>query len=88
MKLLVDTSDVTFTATKATEERRDQNGEVKHDRRSGAVLFTTQVMALDSNGGKRSTSNYGARGIFWGDSSRATWMRLGLIFTRRCLNAR
>jgi len=52
MRLLVDTSEVTFTVTRATEERRDQSGEVKTDRKTGAVLFTTQVMALDRNGGE------------------------------------
>lgn len=52
MKLLLDTSGVTFTATRASEERKDQNGEVKTDRKTGAVLFTTQVMALDKNGGE------------------------------------
>lgn len=52
MRLLVDTSGVTFTVTKTAEEKTDQNGKQKTDRKSQELLWTTQVMALDDNGGE------------------------------------
>ena len=51
MRLLVDISRVTFTVTKAVEEKRDQNKMQKKDRNTGEPLWTTQVMALDESGG-------------------------------------
>jgi len=51
MRLLVDISRVTFTVTKAVEEKRDQNKMQKTDRTTGEPLWTTQVMALDETGG-------------------------------------
>jgi hypothetical protein len=52
MKLLVDTSGVSFTVTRAAEEKTDQNGQQKTDRRSQEPLWTVQVMALDEDGGE------------------------------------
>jgi hypothetical protein len=51
MRLLVDIARVTFTVTKAVEEKRDQNKMQKTDRTTGEPLWTTQVMALDETGG-------------------------------------
>jgi hypothetical protein len=51
MRLLVDIARVTFTVTKAVEEKRDQNKMQKTDRTTGEPLWTTQVMALDESGG-------------------------------------
>lgn len=51
MRLLVDIARVSFTVTKAVEEKRDQNGVQKKDRTTGEPLWTTQVMALDETGG-------------------------------------
>jgi len=51
MRLLVDIARVTFTVTKAAEEKRDQNKMQKKDRTTGEPLWTTQVMALDETGG-------------------------------------
>lgn len=51
MKLLVDTSRVQFQVTKEPDEKRDQNGTQKVDRKTGELLFIVQVMALDESGG-------------------------------------
>jgi hypothetical protein len=52
MKLLVNTNDVTFTVTRVAEEKTDQNGKQKVDKRTGELLYTVQVMALDEAGGE------------------------------------
>ena len=52
MKLLVNTNDVSFTVTREAEEKTDQNGKQKVDRRTGELLYTLQVMALDTDGGE------------------------------------
>jgi hypothetical protein len=52
MKLRVDTSQVQFTVTRAPEEKRDQQGVHKADRKTGELLFTVQLMALDETGGE------------------------------------
>ena len=52
MKLLVNTNDVSFTVTREAEEKTDQHGRQKADRRTGEPLWTVQVMALDDNGGE------------------------------------
>jgi hypothetical protein len=52
MKLRVDTSKVQFTVTRAPEEKRDQQGLQKADRKTGELLFTVQLMALDETGGE------------------------------------
>ena len=53
MRLLIDLSGVQSTVTRASEEKKDPtSGVTKTDRRTGAVLYTTQVMVLDSNGGE------------------------------------
>lgn len=52
MKLLVNTNDVSFTVTRAAEEKNDQHGRQKADRRTGEPLWTVQVMALDEAGGE------------------------------------
>ena len=52
MKLLVNTNDVSFTVTREAEEKTDQNGKQKVDHRTGELLYTLQVMALDADGGE------------------------------------
>lgn len=52
MKLLVETSRVGFTVTRAAEPKNDQNGRQKADRHTGEALWVVQVMALDGSGGE------------------------------------
>lgn len=52
MRLLIDTSPVSFQVTREAEPKTDQNGQQKVDRRTGEMLFTVQVMALDDKGGE------------------------------------
>lgn len=51
MRLFVDTSRVQFMVTKATEAKKDQDGKQRADRRTGELLYTVQLMALDETGG-------------------------------------
>lgn len=52
MRLLVDTSKVTFTVSKAVEEKKDQDGRQRTDRRTQEPLWTVQLFALDETGGE------------------------------------
>lgn len=52
MRLYVDTKQVTFQVTRNPEPKNDQNGRQKQDSRTGAPMWTTQVMALDESGGE------------------------------------
>ncbi len=52
MRLLLDTSNVTYTVTRAAEPKNDQNGHQKQDRKTQLLLWIVQVMALDSTGGE------------------------------------
>jgi hypothetical protein len=55
MRLLLDTSKVSFTVTRAAEEKTDQNGAQKIDRTTKQPLWVVQVMALDETGGEMLT---------------------------------
>jgi hypothetical protein len=55
MRLLLDTSKVSFTVTKAAEEKTDQNGVQRIDRTTKQPLWVVQVMALDDKGGEMLT---------------------------------
>ena len=51
MRLLIDTSKVTFTVTRGFAPKVDQTtGRQKTDRTTGQELYTIQLMALDENG--------------------------------------
>ena len=51
MRLLIDTSKVTFTVTRGFAPKVDQTtGRQKTDRNTGVELYTIQLMALDENG--------------------------------------
>ena len=51
MRLLIDTSKVTFTVTRGIAPKVDQTtGRQKTDRNTGQELDTIQLMALDENG--------------------------------------
>jgi len=51
MKLILDTSNLTFTVTRGVEPKLDrQNGRQMTDRNSGQELYTVQLMALDESG--------------------------------------
>jgi hypothetical protein len=52
VRLLVDTSKVTFTVTKAPEPKTDADGRQRADRKTGELLYVVQVMALDETGGE------------------------------------
>ncbi|MEQ7127078.1 hypothetical protein ABN034_21390 [Actinopolymorpha sp. B11F2] len=51
MNLLLDASRYTFTVTKAPEPKTDNEGRHKADRKTGELLFVTQVMALNADSG-------------------------------------
>jgi hypothetical protein len=55
MKLRIDKSKVTFTVTKETQNKTDNEGRQRADRTTGELLFTVQVMALDESGGEMLT---------------------------------
>lgn len=48
MKLFVDTSQVTFTVTQVAQEKQDEKGRQKADRNTGELLWTVQLLAIDS----------------------------------------
>jgi hypothetical protein len=48
MKLFVDTSTVTFTVTQVAQEKQDEKGRQKADRITGELLYTAQMLAIDS----------------------------------------
>lgn len=50
MRLLVDTAKMKFTVSKAPEEKKDQDGRQRADRRTGELLYTVQMFALDEAG--------------------------------------
>ncbi len=51
MKLLIDTSRVTFTVSRGFEPKIDHTtGRQKTDRNTGAELYTTQLVAIDDKG--------------------------------------
>ncbi len=51
MRLLIDTSNVTFTVSRAFEPKMDnQTGRQKTDRNTGAELYTMQLVAIDEKG--------------------------------------
>jgi hypothetical protein len=51
MKLILDTSKVSFTVTRGVEPKVDRNnGRQMTDRNTGQELYTVQLMALDENG--------------------------------------
>jgi hypothetical protein len=56
MRLVVDTSKVTFTVTKNPEPKTDQQGQQRFrknpDGSRGEPMWATQVMALDETGGE------------------------------------
>ena len=55
MKLRIDKSKVSFTVTKETQNKTDNEGRQRADRTTGELLFTVQVMALDDTGGEMLT---------------------------------
>ena len=52
MKLVLDISRASFTVTRGVEEKVDENGRQKTNRKTGEPLWTVQVMALDPAGGE------------------------------------
>ena len=52
MRLLIDQSPVKFTVSKAVEEKKDQDGRQRTDRRTQQPLWTVQLFALDETGGE------------------------------------
>lgn len=53
MKLKIDTTGVTFTCTRAPEQRTNfDTGQPRIDKATGLVLWLVQLMALDSSGGE------------------------------------
>jgi hypothetical protein len=52
MKLFVDTSQVAFTVTQVAQEKQDEKGRQKADRNTGELLWTVQVLAIDSRDDK------------------------------------
>ena len=52
MKLFVDISRTSFTVTRGVEEKVDENGRQKANRKTNEPLWTVQVMALDASGGE------------------------------------
>jgi hypothetical protein len=52
MKLMLDISRTTFTVTRGVEEKTDQDGRQKRDRKTQEPLWIVQVMALDESGGE------------------------------------
>jgi hypothetical protein len=52
MKLFVDISRTSFTVTRGVEEKVDENGRQKTNRKTNEPLWTVQVMALDTSGGE------------------------------------
>ena len=59
MRLLVDISRVQFTVSKAAEEKRDLDGRHKADRKTGELLYTVQLVALDDSGAEVITVTVG-----------------------------
>ena len=52
MKLKIDTTTVTFTCTRAPEQRANfETGQPRIDKATGLPLWQVQVMALDESGG-------------------------------------
>jgi hypothetical protein len=51
MRLIIDTSGVSYQVTRNPEPKLDQNGKQKNDR-EGRPMSTTQLMALDQSGGE------------------------------------
>ncbi len=52
MKLFLDVSQSTFTVTRGVEEKVDENGRQRTNRKTNEPLWTVQVMALDASGGE------------------------------------
>ena len=52
MKLLLDISQTTFQVTRGVEEKVDENGRQKTNRKTGEPMWTVQVLALDASGGE------------------------------------
>ena len=52
MKLMLDISRTTFTVTRGVEEKVDEDGRQKKQRKTNEPLWTVQVMALDPSGGE------------------------------------
>ena len=51
MKLRIDTTGVSFTCTRAPEQRLNLTGRPRVDKATGVPLWLVQVMALDESGG-------------------------------------
>jgi hypothetical protein len=52
VKLMVDMTGKQVTVSKDTVERMDQNGRQRSDRETGRLMWSTQVIVLDSDGGE------------------------------------
>ena len=52
MKLMVDTAGKQMTVSKDPVERVDQNGRQRSDRETGRLMWSTQVIVLDADGGE------------------------------------
>lgn len=50
MRLFINTENVQFQVSQEVKEKLDGDKKQKHDRNSGAPMWTVQVIALDSNG--------------------------------------
>ncbi|HWE91230.1 MAG TPA: hypothetical protein VG317_17350 [Pseudonocardiaceae bacterium] len=50
MKLIVDTSGVTFTVGREAEARTDQNGVQRQDRNTKLPMWSVQLVAVDATG--------------------------------------
>lgn len=52
MKLYIDTDEVEFRVSKGPDPKLDAHGIQRTDKASGALLWSTQVFALDESGGE------------------------------------
>lgn len=50
MRMELRTEGVDFVVSKAPEPKNDENGAQKADRRSGELLFVTELVAMDDDG--------------------------------------
>jgi hypothetical protein len=52
VKLYVDTSNKQVTVTRESVEKTEQNGRQKQERGTGRLMWSTQVIVLDDDGGE------------------------------------
>ena len=50
MRLLIDTSKVTFTVGREAQEKTDQNGQQRRERNTNVPMWAVQLVAMDDGG--------------------------------------